>query len=30
MGKDFNVHRALGVSTREDRRKHYELKNQSR
>jgi len=30
MGKDFDVHRAIGVSTREDRRKHYELKNQSR
>ena len=30
MGKDFDVHRAIGVSTREDRRKHYELKNQNR
>ena len=30
MGKDFDVHRAIGVSTREDRRKHYALKNQSR
>ena len=30
MGKDFDVHRAIGVSTREDRRKHYERKNQNR
>lgn len=30
MGKDFDVYHAIGVSTREDRRKHYELKNQSR
>lgn len=30
MGKDFDVHRAIGVSTREDRRKHHELKNQNR
>ena len=30
MGKDFDVHRAIGVSTREDRRKHYELKSQNR
>lgn len=30
MGKDFDVHRAIGVSTREDRRKHYELKNQNK
>ena len=30
MGKDFDMHRAIGVSTREDRRKHYELKNQNR
>lgn len=30
MGKDFDVYRAIGVSTREDRRKHYELKNQNR
>ena len=30
MGKDFDVHRAIGVSTREDRRKHYELNNQNR
>lgn len=30
MGKDFDIHRAIGVSTREDRRKHYELKNQNR
>lgn len=30
MGKDFDVHRTIGVSTREDRRKHYELKNQNR
>ena len=30
MGEDFDVHRAIGVSTREDRRKHYELKNQNR
>lgn len=30
MGKDFDVHRAIGVSTREDRRKYYELKNQNR
>ena len=30
MGKDFDVHRAIGVSTREDRRKHYELKHQNR
>ncbi|MFM0526435.1 hypothetical protein PQR11_15790 [Paraburkholderia strydomiana] len=30
MGKDFDVHRAIGVSTREDRRKHYEIKNQNR
>lgn len=30
IGKDFDVHRAIGVSTREDRRKHYELKNQNR
>ena len=30
MGKNFDVHRAIGVSTREDRRKHYELKNQNR
>jgi Skp family chaperone for outer membrane proteins len=30
MGKDFDVHRAIGVSTREDRRKHYELKNHNR
>ena len=29
MGKDFDMHRAIGVSTREDRRKHYELKNQN-
>lgn len=28
MGKDFDVHRAIGVSTREDRRKYHELKNQ--
>lgn len=30
MGKNFDVHRALGVSTREDRSKHYQLKNQNR
>lgn len=30
MGKNFDVHRAIGVSTQEDRRKHYELKNQNR
>lgn len=30
MGKDFDVHRAIGVSTREDRRKHYEIKNQNK
>lgn len=30
MGKDFDVHRTIGISTREDRRKHYELKNQIR
>lgn len=30
MGKDFDVHRAIGVSTRDDRRKHYELKNYNR
>ena len=30
MGKDFDVRHAIGVSTREDRRKHYELKNQNR
>jgi|GEM_PF-4779457 len=30
MGKDFDVYRAIGVSTREDRRKHYDLKNHSR
>ena len=30
MDKDFDVYRAIGVSTREDRRKHYERKNQSR
>jgi hypothetical protein len=30
MGKDFDVYRAIGVSTREGRRKHYELKNQNR
>jgi len=30
MGKDFDVHRAIGVRTREERRKHYELKNQNR
>ena len=30
MGRDFDVHRAIGVSTREDRRKHYELKSQNR
>ncbi|WP_143219466.1 hypothetical protein [Achromobacter xylosoxidans] len=27
MGKDFDVHRAIGVSTREDRRKHYQSRN---
>lgn len=30
MGKDFDVYRAIGVSTREDRHKHYELKNQNK
>lgn len=30
MGKDFDVHRTIGVSTREDRQKHYALKNQNR
>lgn len=30
MGKDFDVHRTIGISTREDRRKHYELKNQNK
>lgn len=30
MGKDFDVYRAIGVSTREDRRQHYERKNQNR
>jgi len=27
MGKDFDTYREIGVSTREDRRKHYERKN---
>lgn len=30
MGKDFDVYRAIGVNTREGRRKHYELNNQNR
>lgn len=30
LGKDFDVHRAIGISTRESRRKYYELKNQNR
>ena len=28
--KDFDVYRVIGVSTREDRRRHYELKNPKR
>lgn len=30
LGKDFDVHRVIGISTRESRRRHYELKNQNR
>lgn len=30
MGDDFDMHRAIGVSTAEDRKKHYALKKQSR
>lgn len=30
MGKDFDVHRAIGISTREERRKYYELKKQNK
>lgn len=30
MGKDFDLHRAIGVRIREDRYKHYEFKNQRR
>ena len=30
MGQDFDVHRAIGVSTLEDRRKHYQLNNKNR
>lgn len=30
MGDDFDMYRAIGVSTAEDRKKHYALKKQSR
>lgn len=30
MGDDFDMHRAIGVSTAEDRKRHYALKKQSR